>query len=402
MNRKRTCVAFATPGALDGGGIGRMTDYIVDQLGRRGRRTGSGPDTVVLDTRGRGSVFLSPLYLGATLGRLARLLARREVDAVHINVSERASFLRKAAVQATAGLFGTPTVVHLHGASFVEFFRGGLFARAISRWLFRRCGRAIVLGHGWRDFLVQEVGIDPGKVDVLYNAVPDFAGPGTGREPPQAGRPVSLLVLAHLSERKGIGTLLHACRILRDRGFPFRLTLGGNGDVDGYRRMAAELGIGDACEFLGWVSREQAHELIRSHEALLLPSTHEGLPMVILEALCARLPVITTPVGSIPEVLEQRATALMVPVGDRTALADAVQELAADPALYRTLSEGGRRLFEERFNIEGYCERLCAVYDALHCPGPRRWRRVPDTEPAPVLAESRPPAEATLPRMGRR
>lgn len=386
MNRKRTRVAFATPGALDGGGIGRMTDYIVDQLARRGKRAADGPEALVLDTRGRGSVFLSPLYLAAALGRLARLLARDEVDAVHINVSEHGSFLRKAAVQATADLFGAPTVVHLHGASFIDYFRGGPFARAISRWLFRRCGRAIVLGQGWRDFLVAEVGIDPAKVDVLYNAVPDFTGPGAVKHPPQAGRPVALLVLAHLSERKGIGTLLHACRTLRDRGFPFRLTLGGNGDVEGYRRLAAGLGIDDACDFLGWVSREQAHDLIGSHDALLLPSTHEGLPMVILEALCARLPVITTPVGSIPEVLQPRETALIVPVGDRTALADAVQELAGDPALYRRLGEAGRRLFEAQFTIKGYCERLCTVYDALLRRGPPRRRR--DT------------AEPSLPRVG--
>lgn len=406
MTRTRTRVAFATPGALDGGGIGRMTDYIVDQLDARGRRTGAGPDTVVLDTRGRGSVFLSPFYLAAALARLLRMQLKGEVDAVHINVSERASFLRKAAIQAAAGLFGTPTVVHLHGASFVDYFRGGPFARAISRWLFRRCSRAIVLGHGWRDFLVEEVGIDPGKVDVLYNAVPDFTGPDVERTPPPpgdlAGEPVRLLVLAHLSERKGIGTLLHAARRLRERGFAFRLTLGGNGDIDGYRRMAGELGIADACDFLGWVTREQAHELIRSHQMLLLPSTHEGLPMVILEALCARLPVITTPVGSIPEVLDHRETALIVPVGESPALADAVQALAADPELYRGIGEAGRRLFEEQFNIEGYCERLCAVYDALGRPGPRRPRRIPDGEPAPALADSRPPAEASLPRIGRR
>lgn len=400
MTRKRICVAFATPGALDGGGIGRMTDYIVDQLGRR---TGTGPKTVVLDTRGTGSKFLSPLYLSGALLRLVRMLMRGEVDAVHINVSERGSFLRKAAIQVTAGLFGAPTVVHLHGASFIEYFRSGPFARAISRWLFRRCTRVIVLGHGWRDFLAEEVGTDPGKVDVLYNAVPDFAGAAIERTPPPPGQPVKLLVLAHLSERKGIGTLLHACRILKERGFAFSLTLGGNGDAEVYRRLADDLGIGDRCTFLGWVSRDQAHDLIRSHEMLLLPSTHEGLPMVILEALCARLPVVTTPVGSIPEVLEERRTAMIVPVGDRAALADAIEEVAGDPELYRTLGEAGRRLFEEQFNIEGYCERLCAVYDALQRPGPRRPRRAPDTEPAAVLAENRPPAaSATLPRFGRR
>jgi hypothetical protein len=87
-------------------------------------------------------------------------------------------------------------------------------------------------------------------------------------------------------------------------------------------------------------------------------------------------------------------------VGDSTALADAVQELAGDPALYRTLGEAGRRLFEEQFTIEGYCERLCAIYEALSRDALNRCG--PDAAPAPRLAENRPPAaEPSLPRMGR-
>jgi len=401
--RTRTRIAFATPGAMDGGGIGRMTGYIVDQLDRSRERSPNTPETVVLDTRGAGSVLLSPFYLTATLCRLIRMLARREAEVVHINVSERGSVLRKMAVQFTAGLFGTPTLVHLHGASFVDYFGSGVLARAASRWLFRRCTRALVLGHGWRDFLVREVGIDPAKVDVLYNAVPDFVGPGQERLAPAAGQTVELLVLAHLSERKGIGTLLRACRLLKERGFAFRLTLGGNGDVDGYRRMAQTLGIAAECRFLGWVSREQAHDLIRSHDMLLLPSTHEGLPMVILEALCAGLPVITTPVGSIPEVLAQRESAMIVPVNDSAALAGAVQELAGDRPLYRALSRRGRCLFERQFHIKGYCEQLAAIYRELHRTSQRGWSQPCGAEPATVtpLPATR-PAKEPVRRTGRR
>ncbi len=391
-------IAFATPGAVDGGGIARMTGYIVDQFARRRRESPQSPDAVVLDTRGVGSVALSPFYLAMTLGRLSRMLLRRDVALVHINVSERGSVLRKIAVQMAADLFKTPTVVHLHGASFIEYFHSGFIARTLARWLFRRCARAIVLGHSWRDFLVREVGVDPTKVDVLYNAVPDFAGPDAGG--PDAGRPdggglakgrpVRLLVLAHLTERKGIGTLLQSCRALQDRGLPFQLTLGGNGDEDGYRRMAERLGIAEHCAFLGWVTREQAHALIRSHDILLLPSTHEGLPMVILEALCAQLPVITTAVGSIPEVLTHRETALIVPVNDSMALADAVQDLVGDEVLHQTLAKAGRALFERRFHIKGYCERLCAIYSELRHSHPHPRDADPAENRQTAAASSRP------------
>lgn len=390
-SQEQPCIVFATPGAIDGGGIGRMTGYIVDHFS-----TAPGaPETLVLDTRGNGSVLLSPFYLAATLLRLAGLLVRRRASVVHINVSENGSFLRKAAVQAVADLFACPTVVHLHGASFVEYFRSGPFARAVSRWLFSHCGRAVVLGENWREFLAQEVGTDPHKIRVLYNAVPDIGADLEPRRPLPANAELALLVLANLSERKGIGTLLRSARLLKERGLRFRITIGGGGDIDGYRRMAADLGVAEDCNFLGWVTREDAHAFIRNHDLLLLPSTHEGLPMVILESLSARLPVVTTAVGSIPEVLSDGETARIIPVNDPAALADAVAGLAADPALYARLSEQGRELFLRLFGIDAYGKALQSIYDELGRPGADRRGQL-----APLTETAAPAAKAPLPRMG--
>ncbi|MBP2314932.1 glycosyltransferase family 4 protein [Azospirillum soli] len=389
-NRSRTCVVFATPGALDGGGgIGRMTGYIVDQFST----SPTAPDTIVLDTRGSGSVLMSPFYLTGTLARLAALLLRGKASIVHINVSEHGSFWRKAVVQVLADLFSCPTVVHLHGATFVEYFHKSALSRFICRWLFNHCEVAVVLGESWRDFLVQTVGTDPHKIRVLYNAVPDIGADLPVREAPPTGAVVSLLVLANLSERKGIGTMLRACRLLKQKGFRFRVTIGGGGDVEGYRELAQSLGVDEECSFLGWVSREQAHGFIRSHDMLLLPSTHEGLPMVILEALSAGLPVVTTPVGSIPEVLTDRETARIIPVNDAEALAEAVTDLAQHPALYTRLSEEGRRLFLEKFVIEAYGRSLQELYVELDRPRAARRAR-----PAHV---SEPPAAAVKPSLTR-
>ena len=163
--------------------------------------------------------------------------------------------------------------------------------------------------------------------------------------------------------------MLRAGALLKERGQPFRITIGGGGDVEGYRAMAAELGIAEECSFLGWIGREEAHAHIRSHDMLLLPSTHEGLPMVILEALSAQLPVITTPVGSIPEVLTDGETARIIPVNDPHALADAVVQVGHDPDLYHRLAENGRRLFLKQFVIDAYAKSLLAIYQELDRSG---------------------------------
>jgi glycosyltransferase involved in cell wall biosynthesis len=365
--RAHDVIVFASPGALEaGGGIGRMTGYIVDQMGR------SRGDVrhLVLDTRGGGSVLWSPWHLMATVVRLTALALAGRVRLVHINVSERASIPRKAAVLLAARLLSCPAVVHLHGASFIDNYLASPLTRVVSRWLFATADLVIVLSDATREFLVHRIGIDGAKVRVLYNAVPDFAGADSPRQPPEPcpDRPLRLLMLANLSERKGVGTLLSACHRLARDGLPFHLTLGGGGDIKGYRRLAQTLGIEERCTFLGWVSRERAHELVHASDLLLLPSTHEGLPMVILEALCARLPVITTPIGAIPEALRHNQTAWFVPVEDAAALAAAISTLAGDPALYRRLSEAGRRHYLERFDIERYCAELMTLYETVTGP----------------------------------
>ena len=90
--------------------------------------------------------------------------------------------------------------------------------------------------------------------------------------------------------------------------------------------------------------------------------------MVILEALSTGMPVVTTPVGSIPEVLTDGETARIVPVNDPEALAHAVRDLAARPALYARLSAQGRRLFLEKFVIESYGRSLQDIYAELNRP----------------------------------
>ena len=107
--------------------------------------------------------------------------------------------------------------------------------------------------------------------------------------------------------------------------------MAGGGPVDIYRALAAELGIADRVTFTGWVSQDAARALMVNSDALILPAYDEGLPLVILEALASRTPVICTPVGSIPEVLEDRRTALFVSPGDEAGIAAAILTLIDQP-----------------------------------------------------------------------
>jgi glycosyltransferase involved in cell wall biosynthesis len=138
--------------------------------------------------------------------------------------------------------------------------------------------------------------------------------------------------------------------------------------------MAASLGIAGQVTFTGWVSQDDARTLMVNSDALILPAYDEGLPLVILEALASRTAVICTPVGSIPEVLEDRATALFVTPGDETAIAAAIATLIDQPDLRQELATAGAALYDRLFTMEAFTLSVASLYAAM-APRERNLRR---------------------------
>jgi glycosyltransferase involved in cell wall biosynthesis len=148
--------------------------------------------------------------------------------------------------------------------------------------------------------------------------------------------------------------------------------------------MAAELGIADRVTFTGWLSQEDARREMVNSDALILPAYDEGLPLVILEALATGTPVICTPVGSIPEVLEDGRDALFVTPGNEAEITAAIATLMDDPALHRRLAAEGSSLYQRLFTMDAFARAVGALYAALTPAGDSRQglvRAVEETEP---------------------
>lgn len=341
---------------MAGGGMGTVSRLIADSL----NRPGAGYEAVIIDPRGSGRAILWPAFFLRAACGLLFALTRRRVRLLHLQASERSSFLRKGLLMVLGRAFGVPVVLHHHGAELIPTYRTG---PALLRWLVRQSVRGadanIVLGDVWRRFLVDEVGADPSAVFVLRNASFDLGAAGSAGTPDGERR---LLLLANLSPRKGVSEFIRAVALLRRRGLSVPATLAGGGDLDRYRAEAAREDVADLCRFTGWIGRAAVEALFGEAEMLVLPSFDEGLPMSILEALSARVPVVATPVGSIPEVLISEENCLLVPPGDPEALAAAIERLLTDPILRVRLAEAGRALYESDFAPDAYIEALLDVY----------------------------------------
>lgn len=167
---------------------------------------------------------------------------------------------------------------------------------------------------------------------------------------PEAGRDF-LLFVGRLRIRKGVEVLLEALARRSTLGGSPRLLVAGEGEHRAaLERRARELGLGDPeVRFLGRVSSGQVRFLLERARALVVPSTYEGMPLVVLEAMAAGVPVIASRVSGIPEVVVEGETGWLVPCEDPAALAGALGAALSDPDAARARGEAGRRRVEARY-----------------------------------------------------
>jgi glycosyltransferase involved in cell wall biosynthesis len=352
-------VYLATPGGARGnGGIGRMALYLVRAWEERC------PDIPlrVLDTYGPNRKLLMPLWFAAAVVRLAAAGLLGRVALLHVNVSERGSFLRKGLLVAVARLLRVPVVLHCHGADLVEHMRAATpLHRRLIEAVFAASERVLVLGGYWREFAIRELGLPAAKVEILWNAVPD---PGP-RPPRPAEMPAEILFLGRLGERKGVPELLAALATPQLRALPWNATLAGDGPVEHYRAEVEALGLQGRVRLTGWIDEAEAKRRLASADLLVLPSRNEGLPIAILEAMSYGIPVITTPVGAIGDAVRHGRNGLLVPPGDASALAEALAALVGAPALRRRLGAQGRARFLADFSLAAHIAQLREVYGSI-------------------------------------
>jgi glycosyltransferase involved in cell wall biosynthesis len=173
------------------------------------------------------------------------------------------------------------------------------------------------------------------------------------------GAPLLLSVTRLKAPKDGV-TLARALRQLEPGSY--RAAIVG----DGPDRDAVAAELGDAGELLG--ARDDVAEQLARADVFVLSSRSEGLPMAILEAMAAGLPVVATDVGGIPELVADGETGLLVPPGDADALAAALQRLVADAELRRRLGDAARARVEERFSLAATRRAHVELYDRLLAP----------------------------------
>lgn len=353
--KQKMYVYVAAPDGQIGGGMGRVKDNIV-----KAQRLPWWPfevrQLVTRDARGTYSSLMLTLRAICAVWK-AKLSGQNFL--VHVNFGDNGSAVRKGLIVLGARACGVPTILHLHAVQLERQYPAlpSLIKLAL-RAVFRVSSCCVVLGPRAERWLHHELKVPKDRIEILWNGV-ETAAPAAER--PSNPGPIEILFLGNLMPRKGVSELLSALGALRTE-VPWRITFAGGGDLAGYTEEARRYRVLQHCCFTGWVGEQQAKDLISSADLLVLPSYEEGLPLSILEALSAGTAVICTPVGEIPEVLENDVSAVLAPAGDVAALTESLKSLIEDSSRRSRIAAGGRELYQAKFTLDAFHAALLRIY----------------------------------------
>jgi glycosyltransferase involved in cell wall biosynthesis len=278
---------------------------------------------------------------------LARHLIREEVAHLHIHFVSGVA----TAGMLAAELADIPYSLTVHGPTDFEDPAGWRLDLKVARAAFVACishfARSQVMIHAdpadWPKLRIVHCGVEP----ALYD-----------RPPAPASSPVELVFVGRLAPVKGIRILLEA---MGQVTAPVRLTIVGDGPDRTHLERAA-VPLGERVRFTGYLGQaEVAGTLARAH-IVVLPSFAEGVPVMLMEAMAARLPVIATQVAGTGELVEDGVSGFLVPPGDAVSLAAAIDALAADEGLRARMGEAGRARVRAEFDIRDEGRRLAALF----------------------------------------
>lgn len=280
---------------------------------------------------------------GGLLDFIARI-ARERSPVVHLHVAKQATPWREATFAAAALAARCPLILHLHERGFEL------------RWALERAACVVVPCESLRGWVAR---VTPHARAVC---VPS---PVPLPEVPQAARPNLVVFMSSLGPQDGAAELVEAVAGLRGAVPDVRVVFAsGEGERGALARHAEQLGIEDAVKFTGWVGPSGRRALLESAAVFALPSYDEALPMSVLQAMAAGVPVVATSVGALPEVITDGVTGFLVPAGDTASLQRALRRLLLDRALGARIGAAARESVRLRFAPERALPRLEAIYAA--------------------------------------
>ena len=304
-----------------------------------------------LPEESRVSSFVQALHLAA-------VVERKEISHLHahfMTVAARTTYL-------THLLVGVPFSVTSHAKDiYRNTVDGAIFQEVASA-----ASAVVTVCDANRDYIRRTLlSEEAGRLVRVYNGI-EIATQPSARGPRE---PNSVLAVGRLVEKKGFHVLLASCRLLRDKGVDFRCRIVGDGPQrELLESESRRLGLGQLVEFTGVLTSDAIRELMGRARVLAAPCVigsdgdRDALPTVLVEALAAGLPVVTTPIGGVAEIVSHDEEGLIVSPGEPGELAGALERVLSDSVLWARLAAAGPVKAARRFDRSQTLPELARLF----------------------------------------
>ncbi len=301
--------------------------------------------------RGPKSPFKALAYF-TEAGILVRWMRKKKISHVHEHFGAPT-----ALVAMLAGRYGKIDYsLSIHGPDVFFTQDAGLlrekvisakFIRCISHFCRSQLMRITPHEH-WKNLHIVRCGVDPDN----YSPAPERNNAVPG-----------ILCVGRLVPAKGQHILLQACRQLKNENIPFTMTFVGEGeDRDSLEKYSREEGLTDQVFFAGAQGQDKIQNYYNSADIFALPSFAEGVPVVLMEAMSKELPVISTYIAGIPELIKHNQTGLLADAGDVESLALNLKRLISDPLLRAELGAAGRNQVMARYHLHNNNKKMASLF----------------------------------------
>jgi colanic acid/amylovoran biosynthesis glycosyltransferase len=286
---------------------------------------------------------------------LVNAAQKQKVRHVHVHFANPAATValiasRSGAFQYSLSIHGPDVFYNTETNLLTEKVVEATFVRCISHYCRSQLCRLIPF-EDWPKLTIVRCGVDPGVFTPR---------PVPGNKIPQ------LLCVGRLTRNKGQHILIEACTRLKDSATPFHVTFVGDGeDRASLERQVSISGLEKEVTFTGAMGQDGVKAIYRTADLFILPSFAEGVPVVLMEAMAMEIPVISTCINGIPELIDSGDNGILVSPGDAEALFLKIKLLIEEPLLRARMGQQARRKVEEAYNLSTNCNQLVSLFEQV-------------------------------------
>lgn len=309
--------------------------------------------------RGKFFIFNICYFLFFLVKYAFTLIFNKNIRVVHIHFAINGSFLRKIFVLNIAKIFNKKVIFHSHIPKSDILF--GLDSVNIINSLIQKtlnkADLLISLSSFWKNAL--ESKCSNKNTSVIYNPVEIKLINEIKRD----NQCINLLFMGRIEQRKGFFDLIEAAKLISNPDIKIKVY--GDGEINKAKKLVKDNNLSQIVEIFGWISGDKVSEVYNNADIVVLPSYNEGLPMTLLEAAAYGLPIISTPVGGIPDIVTDGVNGFLIQPGDYKALAEKIKILANDKELRKGMGQESYKIACEKFDTNKVVDNLISIYNSL-------------------------------------